>query len=789
MKSFKIPLFTTSLVGFCLLSGLDARPARADFTFSTPEKVPISGLRFNEWIECFSYDGLEMYTEAPGVTDQGGTFDLWVRKRASEDKEWGPVENLGPLVNSSYADYGASLSRDGLTLYFISNGRPGGYGGNDIYATTRATRNDPWGPAVNLGPTINSANADLTGCISSDDLELFFGSNRSGGYGSHDLYVARRETPNAPWGAPVNLGPVVNTPYSERCVSLSPDGLVLLFSESYATTSVRPGGHGAPDIWMTRRASKSAPWQPPVNLGAPINGPANDHQPYISPDGHTLYFWSMDREGVPNWQASILPVVDFNADGKVDEKDLMVMAQHWGENYPGCDVGPFAWGDGIVDGQDWVVLLEAIEGSEFVLTPKVHAADVPRDVILSWTAPKFAKACDVYFGASAEDVRDATRDDPRGVLVSKAQTASTFDFAEPLEFSRTYYWRVDFVVPGPTPTIYPGPVLDFKTVAYAYSITTKIIATASGSQPGMGPEKTVDRSGLDKSDGHSTQPTDMWLSTAVAPTWTQFAFDQAYALHEMWVWNHNWVSEPVMGFGFRKVGVQYSTDGMNWTALADTEFARAPGQNGYAHNTTVSFNGVAAKYVRLTAKSNWSGVPTQYGLSEVRFFHVPLYAGRPTPPDGRKGVGVDAILTWQPGREAALHKVYFSTDRAAVAAGTAAATTVADHSYNPGALNFGTTYYWRVDEVNEARSPGIRQGEIWSLTTKEYRLVDDFESYGDEEGRRLYQTWLDGETNKTGSRVGYPQSPFAERTVVHGGRQSMPLDYNNTKSPFHSQAE
>jgi hypothetical protein len=146
---------------------------------------------------------------------------------------------------------------------------------------------------------------------------------------------------------------------------------------------------------------------------------------------------------------------------------------------------------------------------------------------------------------------------------------------------------------------------------------------------------------------------------------------------------------------------------------------------------------------------------------------------------------VDTGLDWRPGRDVASHKVYLSTDRAAVANGTAGATTVADHRYNPGALKFGTTYYWRVDEANTIAYPG----EVWKFTTQEYAIVDDFETYTDEDGKRIYQTWIDGETNKTGSRTAYPESPFAERTVVHTGLQSMPLEYNNVETPFYSETE
>jgi hypothetical protein len=124
-----------------------------------------------------------------------------------------------------------------------------------------------------------------------------------------------------------------------------------------------------------------------------------------------------------------------------------------------------------------------------------------------------------------------------------------------------------------------------------------------------------------------------------------------------------------------------------------------------------------------------------------------------------------------------------------VRSGTAPVHTVADHRFDPGPLEFGQTYYWKVAEVNEAATPAIWEGDLWSFSTREALVVDDFESYTDDEGSRIYEAWVDGWTNGTGSTVGYVQAPFAERAIVHGGQQSMPLDYNNTKSPFYSEAE
>ncbi len=98
-------------------------------------------------------------------------------------------------------------------------------------------------------------------------------------------------------------------------------------------------------------------------------------------------------------------------------------------------------------------------------------------------------------------------------------------------------------------------------------------------------------------------------------------------------------------------------------------------------------------------------------------------------------------------------------------------------------LLFGTTYYWRVDEVNTVTYPG----DVWSFTTQEFAAIDDFESYNDDKNC-IFDTWIDGYTDqKSGSIVGYMQAPFAEQTIIHGGKQSMPMEYNNVKTPFYSE--
>ncbi len=151
-------------------------------------------------------------------------------------------------------------------------------------------------------------------------------------------------------------------------------------------------------------------------------------------------------------------------------------------------------------------------------------------------------------------------------------------------------------------------------------------------------------------------------------------------------------------------------------------------------------------------------------------------------------------LTWSAGDKAAQHDVYFGTDKAAVQAATPQTAGVYQGrqdqtSYSPkDPLQWDTICYWRIDEVGADGT--VSQGNLWSFKVANYLIVDDFESYTDEEGSRIYETWIDGYGSAdNGAQVGYTQAPFAERTIVHGGRQSMPLNYSNLAAIVVSEAE
>ncbi len=424
----------------------------------------------------------------------------------------------------------------------------------------------------------------------------------------------------------------------------------------------------------------------------------------------------------------------------------------------------------------------SLAGAAGAPVPEDEATDVARDVVLSWTPGEMAATHDVYFGTVFDDVNNASRSNPMDVLVSQGQTAVSFDPEGLLEFGQTYYWRVDEVNSAPDFTIFKSDVWSFTVEPFAYPIEGIAATTNAISDPGSGIEKTIDGSGLDVNGLHSTASTDMWLgSPSDGPIVIEYEFDHVYKLHELLVWNYNVEFEVILGFGVKDVTVEYSADGAEWSVLGDVVFNQAPSRAGYAANTTVEFGGVPAKYVRLTVNSGW-GMLGQYGLSEVQFTYIPAQAREPQPANGATDVAVDSALSWRAGREAVSHEVYFGTDPDALASVDSTSAT----SYTPADLTLGTTYYWKVDEVNEADAVSVWEGDVWSFTAQEYIVVDDFESYNDdiEAGTTIFDTWVDGWVNDNGSTVGYFDAPFAEQTIVRSGKQAMPLFYDNASFSF-----
>jgi len=172
-----------------------------------------------------------------------------------------------------------------------------------------------------------------------------------------------------------------------------------------------------------------------------------------------------------------------------------------------------------------------------------------------------------------------------------------------------------------------------------------------------------------------------------------------------------------------------------------------------------------------------------------------LAALSPYPQNGAIGVSSTPILSWLPGVSARYHDIYFGENEMSVTNATPETVgifmgrqTAPIASYDPGVLELGRTYYWRIDEVGEANRGVPWKSSVWSFTTRDcipdFIVVDDFQSYTDDEGERIYEMWIDGWTNGTGSQVGFwgwgMPTPAWEW-------QSMPLEYNNVRSPYYSE--
>jgi len=158
--------------------------------------------------------------------------------------------------------------------------------------------------------------------------------------------------------------------------------------------------------------------------------------------------------------------------------------------------------------------------------------------------------------------------------------------------------------------------------------------------------------------------------------------------------------------------------------------------------------------------------------------------GSPNPAKGAVDVTQTPVLTWVPGVFADTHEVYFGADAASLE--LKGSGNLGSESYDPGQLEWDTTYYWRIDEANNANANSPWTGPLWSFTTANFLIVDDMESYNDLDptdpaSNRIFMAWIDGFDNPAinGSVVGYENPPFAEQTIVHSGLQSMPMSYDN----------
>ena len=200
------------------------------------------GLSWFEGVPHATADGLTLLLDDGAWFDSSfphrphglGQSDIWIATRETTEDEFGVPENLSETINSRYHDGGATLSGDGLNLFFESARTDDRVGGTDLWMASRGGPDMAWNDPVNLGEPINSRRHDINPAISSDGLRLFFSSNRSGNY---DIWMSTRDNPSDPWNDPVQLDENINHPeYMEASPAISPDGSTLYFAANRSSS-------------------------------------------------------------------------------------------------------------------------------------------------------------------------------------------------------------------------------------------------------------------------------------------------------------------------------------------------------------------------------------------------------------------------------------------------------------------------------------------------------------------------------------------------------------------------
>ena len=503
-------------------------------------------------------------------------------------------------------------------------------------------------------------------------------------------------------------------------------------------------------------------------------------------------------------ETAVAHSIYFGTSPELTEADLVSAEQANPAFYyaPGLDSGvTYYWrvdeidADGVVHtGDVWNVMGESKKA--YMPTPADGAAGVSVTPSLSWLAGELALEHQIYFGTMFTDVNDGAPSADQGTTMELVFEPGM------LRSSTTYFWRVDEITSDGV--VERGPVWSFNTEA---GIANKIVRqwwtniggtaitdlTNNANYPNnpTGTEMLDLFEGpVDWADNYATRmygwlkPTEtgeytFWISGDDAQQlWLSTDIDPANAVQiasvASWTNSREWTKEAGQKSALisLEAGKKY--------------YIQALGKEGSGGDSiAVSWQGgnIAAQEV----------ISAQYVDA---FALPPLKAFSPNPANEAVDAPQTAVLSWSPGENAQEHEVYFGDDAAAVAAADAGSPlfkgSQADTSFDPGQLAWNSTYYWRVDEVDAASPDGRWTGNVWSFTTADFAMVDDFESYGIEDGSRIFDLWVDGYgDDNNGSTVGYldaANGTFGETSIVHGGGQSMPMDYDNINSPFISEA-
>lgn len=341
-----------------------------ELSFGVPERLdqPVSS-RGADFGSGISPDGNTLFFNY--CVSFQSDCDIYTSVRDNPTSDFAAARPLPGPVNTGANELYPSVSPNGLQLYFADaisspfdnfKRRSGGQGGGDIWMATRAAPNLEFSEVVNLGPHINSRSLEAYPHVSADGMTLLFSSNRRGGSGGADIYMATRDSFDEPFDNVTNLGPQVNSSSNDGRATISSDGLVLFFD------SDRTGGFGNYDIWMATREDTSLPFGNVQNLGSGVNTPTLDSGPSLSADGSRLFFESFRSPnlgvGADLWAISVSGIVleyagDIDGDGDCDVADIdaLAVAIRGGQIDSRYDLDA----DGVVDSRDHLHLVTAIK--------------------------------------------------------------------------------------------------------------------------------------------------------------------------------------------------------------------------------------------------------------------------------------------------------------------------------------------------------------------------------------------------------------------------------------------